>query len=117
MIEQSKTSTKLFDLNPEGAGAYYNRGNTYYHKGEFDRAIQDYDKAINLNSEYAEAYNNRGRTWLHLREWEKAKSDLRTAKDMGFDIAASFHNDYESVEDFEAKRGVKVPEDIAALLK
>ena len=54
--------------------------------------------------------------WLHLSEWEKAKADLSTAKEMGNDIAESFHNDYESVEDFEAKHGVKVPEDIASLL-
>lgn len=54
---------------------------------------------------------------MHLREWEKAKADLRTAKDMGIDIVAAFHNDYESVADFEAKHGVEVPEDIAALLR
>ena len=64
------------------------------------------------------AYNNRGKTWLRLREWEKAKSDIRLPlKNMGADIVSSFHNEYESVADFEAKHGVKVPEDIAALLR
>ena len=37
--------------------------------------------------------------------------------DKGFDIVAAFHNAYGSVEDFEAKHGVEVPEDIAALLR
>ena len=105
------------DLNPEHAEAYTNRGVAYGNKGEFDLAIQDFNKAIDLNPENAEAYNNRGEAWLHLREWEKAKADLITAKNMGRDIAASFHNDYESIEAFEAKRGVKVPEDIAVLLR
>ena len=109
--------TKAIDLNPEDANAYYNRGVIYANKGEIDAAIQDYTKAIDLNPEDADAYNNRGEAWLHLREWEKAKADLITAKDMENDIVASFHNDYESIEAFEVKRGVKVPEDIAVLLR
>ena len=108
---------KAIDLNPEHADAYNNRGVAYKDKGEFDMAIQDFNKAIDLNPENAKAYNNRGVAWLHLREWEKAKADLITAKNMGRDIVASFHNDYESIEAFEVKRGVKVPEDIAVLLR
>ena len=105
------------DLNPEYAKAYNNRGIAYANKGEFDLAIQDFNKAIDLNPEYAEPYCNRGEAWLPLREWEKAKADLITAKDMENDIVASFHNDYESIEAFEVKHGVEVPEDIAALLR
>ena len=108
---------KAIDLNPEYANAYNNRGVAYVNKGEIDAAIQDYTKAIDLDPEHANAYNNRGEAWLHLREWEKAKTDLITAKDMENDIVASFHNDYESIEAFEVKRGVKVPEDIAVLLR
>ena len=104
-------------MNPEHADAYNNRGVAYSNKGEIDAAIQDFNKAIDLNPELADAYNNRGEAWLHLREWEKAKADLITAKDMENDIVASFHNDYESIEAFEVKRGVKVPEDIAVLLR
>ena len=109
--------TTAIDLNPENATAYNNRGVAYAKKGEFDLAIQDFNKTIDLNPEDADAYNNRGEAWLHLREWEKAKTDLITAKDMENDIVASFHNDYESIEAFEVKRGVKVPEDIAVLLR
>ena len=108
---------KAIDLNPEHVSAYNNRGVAYAKEGEFDLAIQDYTKAIDLNPEHANAYYNRGEAWLHLREWEKAKANLITAKDMEIDIVASFHNDYESIEAFEVKRDVKVPEDIAALLR
>ena len=108
---------KAIDLNPDDANAYCNRGNAYANKGDVDNAIQDYNKAIDLNPNYDNAYNNRGRVWLYQREWEKAKADIKTAKEMGRDIVASFHNDYGSIEDFEAKHGMKVPEDIAALLR
>ena len=53
---------------------------------------------------------------LHLQEWREAKSDLTTAQNMGADIIADFHNDYASVEEFEQKTGIQLPEDIAALL-
>ena len=107
---------RAIELKPNDAETYNNRGAAYYRKGELDKAIQDYNTTIALNSEFADAYSNRGEVWLHLREWEKAKADFSTAKNMGVDIVASFHNEYESIEDFEAKHGVQVPEDIGALL-
>ena len=107
---------KVIALDPEDAKAYNFRGLAYGAKGEFDAAIEDFNRAIDLAPEDASAYCNRGEAWLHLKEWQKAKVDLTTAKDKGCDIIASFQDDYESVEAFEAKHGVQVPEDIAALL-
>ena len=43
-------------------------------------------------------------------------ADLTTAESMGGNIVAFFHQTYESVEAFEAKTGIKLPKDIAALL-
>ena len=108
---------RAIEFNHEDSVAYNNRGVAYAKKGEFDTAIENYIKAIDLNPELADAYYNRGEAWLQLSEWEKAKADMGTAKNMGVDILASFRNDFESVADFEAKHGVKVPEDIAALLR
>ena len=45
---------------PNLAWAYINRGIAYRAKGEPDRAIEDYDKAIWLNPKFADAYNRRG---------------------------------------------------------
>ena len=40
--------------------AYNNRGNAYVAKGEYDRAVQDYDQSIKLSPTYSKAFNNRG---------------------------------------------------------
>ena len=109
--------SKAIELNPEDTEAYKTRGIIHAATSDFDTAIQEYNIAIDLDPEHTEAYIDRGVAWLHLSEWEKAKADLNITKEMGIDIVASFHNYYESVEAFEAKYDVKVPEDLAALLR
>ncbi len=89
-----------------------NRSNTPNDKS---RTVQDIISEIEQKSQGG-GYIYRGEAWLHLQEWEKAKSDLITTKDMGMDIIASFNNEYASIEDFEQKTGIQLPEDIAAML-
>ena len=108
--------TKAIEQNPDYAEAYNNRGITNAQRGDINRAIADYTKAIDLNPNYAMAYYNRGWVWLHLTEWKEAKSDLMSARDKGMDIIAAFHNDYESVEVYERRNRVTLPDDIAAML-
>ena len=117
-IERAVTDyTKTIQLKPDYVNAYNNRGVAYFKKGEVNAAIDDYTEAISLESDYAGVYYNRGEAWLYLQEWEKAKDDLITAKDKGVDIIAAFRNDYKDVATFERKNQVKLPEDIAALIR
>lgn len=107
---------KAIELSPDYAPAYALRGVAYARKADFHRAIAEYDRAIELAPDDSNAYGNLGEAWLHLSDWGKARVNLIAARDMGMDIATSFHNDYESVENFEEKYGVEVPHDIAAML-
>ena len=108
--------TKVIELQPDSASAYHNRGNIYREKGEFENAINDYTQAIQLKSDYASAYYCRAVAQLHLQTWEEAKSDLITVENLGEDIAAVFRNAFGSVENFEQRTGIQLPEDIATLL-
>ncbi len=44
--------------NGKLAYTFHARGGTYYHKGQYDRAIADYDEAIRLKPDNAYAYNS-----------------------------------------------------------
>lgn len=47
--------------------AYYNRGNAYYDKRDFDRAIKNYDQAIALDPAYVLAFYDRGLSYYEKR--------------------------------------------------
>ena len=119
-VEDTEHAIKFYTaslrLNPRIVEDYIQRGTAYSYIGKHTKAIGDYTAALKLKPNYAKVYYKRGVVWLHLKEWERAKVDLMTAKNKGADIVASFCNDYESVEHFEAKNKVNVPADIAALL-
>ena len=49
------------------AVALNNRGYAAASRGEYDRAIQDFSRALRLHATYAEGYNNRGLAWAASR--------------------------------------------------
>jgi hypothetical protein len=59
--------------------AHYNRGRAYRDKGEFDRAIADYDKSLALNPRDADVYGNRGVAYEQQGNEQKAAADYRKA--------------------------------------
>jgi tetratricopeptide (TPR) repeat protein/tRNA A-37 threonylcarbamoyl transferase component Bud32 len=64
------------EAEPTTAGAYFNRGNARYAKGNLAGAIEDYDKAIELDPKKASVYNNRGRARMKKLEFEGALEDF-----------------------------------------
>jgi len=65
------------DMSPHNVMlAYHNRGNTYQDKGEYRRAIPEYDIAIRLQPSYGEAWFGRGRARFALGEFPDAVMDF-----------------------------------------
>jgi tetratricopeptide (TPR) repeat protein len=61
------------------ATAFDNRGVAYRRKGEYERALQDYEQAIRLNPSNATAYNNRGIIYRIKGEYGRAIADYDEA--------------------------------------
>jgi len=68
---------------PELPEPYVGRGNVYFLANKLDRAIQDYDKAIDLNlGRLQVALLNRGMAYEAQGRLEQAESDYRRALDL-----------------------------------
>ncbi len=72
--------------------AYNNRGNAFSSKGEYDRAIQDYDQSIKLNPNYARAFNNRGVAYQKKGEYDRAMNDFDESIKLNPQYASAFVN-------------------------
>ena len=66
------------------AVAYFNRGLAYQEKGEYDKAITEYNRAIKINPRLAMAHIDRGLVYREqLGNKEEACSDWKRACDLG----------------------------------
>ena len=73
--------------------AFDNRGIAYRWKGEYDRALQDYERAIHLNPDNANAYNNRGVIYRIKGDYDRAIADYSEAIWLkSGDYPAAFYN-------------------------
>ena len=61
------------------AVAFTNRGHAYRMKGEYARALDDFNQAIGLVPNLAVAFNGRGLTWNAMRNYERAIADYSEA--------------------------------------
>jgi tetratricopeptide (TPR) repeat protein len=77
-----KSCSAVLDRNPNDAAAYYARGVAHQFKGDIDRAISDYNKAIELNPYHASAYDGRGRAYASKGDYTNAVVDVTTATEL-----------------------------------
>ena len=55
---------------------YNNRGNAFIRRGQYDRAIEDYNQSIKFDGNYAMAYNNRGVAYYKKGDYGRAIEDF-----------------------------------------
>ena len=88
MIAPSPTSTGPSSSSRTMPEAYVRPRLGLQRKGDYDRAIADYDRAIQLKPDYAEAYVNRGWAYNAKGDYDRAIAD--------FDRAIQLKPDYAS---------------------
>jgi len=77
------TITEILNKNKENPYVWYNMGNIHLQMQEFNKAIDDYTKAVQYEPNLAEAYYNRALTLLYLNNKSLAIKDLSKAGELG----------------------------------
>ncbi len=76
----------------QDAYLYNIRGMVYQERQDFERAIDDFGKAIRLDGSRPEFYSNRGIAWQSRADVENAERDFRQAVALGPDFATAHFN-------------------------
>jgi tetratricopeptide (TPR) repeat protein len=72
--------------------AYYNRGIAYFKKSQYDRAITDFDQAIQLDPNSTFALNNRGTAYARKGQYDRAIADFNQAIRLNTNYAITYIN-------------------------
>jgi tetratricopeptide (TPR) repeat protein len=67
--------------------AYNNRGWANYKLFQYDKAIDDFTKAIEIDPAYALAIYNRGKVYYDNREYGKALADIEKAQSLKWNVS------------------------------
>ena len=65
--------------------AYCGRGAGYHKKGEYDKAVADYNEAIRLDPKDGQAYYGRGLAYEEKGDKTNAEKDFAQAKQLGYE--------------------------------
>jgi tetratricopeptide (TPR) repeat protein len=82
---------RILDKNGLIASIYYNRGSTYSEL-EYDKAVHNYNQAIQLDPNSADAYYNRGTLYGQSYNYSKALSDLTRTIELNPEFAEAYVN-------------------------
>ena len=74
------------------AVTYNNRGVAYHELKQYERAIEDFNKAIELDPNLADGYYNRGFTYHELKQYERAIEDYNKAIELNPKYAVAYNN-------------------------
>ena len=95
LIMQQKLDEAIDQLNaviqvrPEFAEAWNKRGDAYLHRGDYDRAVSDYQHALELNPYHFGVLESLGAIWLERRNVRKAAEYFRRALDLNPNLVNS----------------------------
>jgi len=72
--------------------AYHNRGIVYTDNKEYEKALNDFNCAINIDNKYAKAYHSRGLLYADMKQYEKAIDDYNEAIKLKPNFAKAYCN-------------------------
>jgi protein O-mannosyl-transferase len=88
------------------AAAHFNRGNYWYKNNQPDKALDDFNTAIEINPEYSSAYANRSLIYLENNEKEKALLDYNRYIELLYPYDKRDNKLYFALSDAYGHRGI-----------
>jgi tetratricopeptide (TPR) repeat protein len=82
--------TKAIELGIVCSAAYEILGKMYWHKGNYDKAVAGYNKAVELDPENTEAYEGRALTHFESHHLEAAWDDVKTCQKLNHQVDPEF---------------------------
>jgi tetratricopeptide (TPR) repeat protein len=86
----SENNDQIIGLKESLAGVHLWRGEAYFIKGHFDKAIADFNKTIELEPTNAEAYHHRGMVYVNKNQFDRAIADFNKAIEIDSNIANTY---------------------------
>jgi len=86
------------------AEKYFNKAEEYLHSGQYQKAVENYDKAINKKPDYINAYFNRGYAYAALGYDNQAIKDYDKVIELNPSAAGAFNNrgtSYERLREYQ----------------
>ncbi|MBU0585973.1 ATP-binding protein [Candidatus Micrarchaeota archaeon] len=68
--------------NPVDARMYYQIGNDYYERNDYEKAVENYNMAILLNPIFSEAYFNRALSYYQLKNFDRSITDYTKSAEL-----------------------------------
>lgn len=87
-----KGCTAWIETGKAPAAAYVQRGNAYTRNKDYDRAIADFNQAMQLDPKFALAYSDRGLTYAIKRDYNRAIADASRAIELDPKLALAYVN-------------------------
>jgi tetratricopeptide (TPR) repeat protein len=78
--------------SPHKARAHYCLGYAYFNKGDFNKALPDFNEAINIKPDYIEALINRGIIYFEESKLSQALADYNKVIKMDDNVAEAYYN-------------------------
>ena len=83
---------KTSQLKPHDAEVFYNRAKVFLGSGQFEEALENFNKAIELKPDYFEAYANCGVLLSRSGQFDKAIENFNEAIRLKPDLAVAYSN-------------------------